>query len=84
MRVVLAGGCGRTDGVNGRPVRHQAKVVLENSSGVKQRHRYSHDALQTVLWTHDCMLTSHNARTNSIHSSWGKTVTLLLSSDFRF
>jgi len=39
----------RTDSVDGLPVGHQAKAVLENSSGVKQRHRDSHDALQPVL-----------------------------------
>lgn len=41
--------CGRTDGVYGLPVGYQAKAVLENSSGMKQRHGYSHDALQPVL-----------------------------------
>lgn len=54
---VLAAGTGSLDnrdglpydGVDGRPVGHQTEAVLENSSGVKQRHCYSHDALQAVL-----------------------------------
>lgn len=33
------------DGVDGLPVGHQSKAVLENASGVKQRHCYSHDVL---------------------------------------
>lgn len=37
------------DGVYGLPVGYQAETVLENSSGMKQRHGYSHDALQSVL-----------------------------------
>lgn len=53
----------RTDGVDGLPVGHQSEAVLEDSSGVKQRHRYSHDALQPVLWTQDNIPTSHNAST---------------------
>lgn len=58
---------GRTDGVDGLPVGHQTKAVLENSSGVEQREGDSHDALQAVLWGQN---TSRNVYTGPNLRFW--------------
>lgn len=63
---MLASCASHTDGVYGFPVGNQTKAVLENSAGVKQRHRYPHDALQPVLSVKNHSVASHgNFRHNA-------------------
>lgn len=41
--------CVRTHSVYGFPVWQQPKAVLENTSGVKERHGHAHNPLEAVL-----------------------------------